>query len=149
MSAAIHLAKLDDLEKLFALVSAFHAEEGINQSDDQRLAALQPLLEGIPYGAVYLLGPQRAPMGYIVVTFAWSVEFGGLDAMLDEIYLRPAVRGRGIATEALISLSKALKEAGVAALHLEVDPTNDRAMRLYGRAGFKLRDRYQLMTRTL
>ncbi|MCV6584575.1 MAG: GNAT family N-acetyltransferase [Marinibacterium sp.] len=149
MSAAIHLAGPDDLPKLLALVTAFHGEEGISQSDDQRMGGIEPLVQGIPHGAAYLLGPKRAPMGYIIVCFSWSVEFGGLDATIDEIYLRPPVRGRGIATEALISIAKALRDAGVVALHLEVDTRNEAAQRLYTRAGFRLRDRYQMMTRVL
>nr|WP_321252530.1 GNAT family N-acetyltransferase [uncultured Ruegeria sp.] len=149
MTAALRLARTDDLDRLMALVSAFHAETGIEQDADQRREALRPLLEGIPHGCIYLIGPGRAPLGYIILTFGWSVEFGGMDGFVDEIYIRPAVRGRGIASEVLHDLPKALAEAGVTALHLEVDRTNDAAQKLYLRSGFKARDRYMLMSRTL
>jgi len=149
MSASLHLARPEDLEKLLPLVQGFHGEEGIQSDDAQRRGALLPLLEGIPYGAIYLIGPTRAPIGYIIVTFTWSVEFGGLDGMIDEFFIRPAVRGRGIATEVLFALPRTLAEAGVRALHLEVDRDNDAALRLYNRARFTARDRYLLMSRTL
>jgi ribosomal protein S18 acetylase RimI-like enzyme len=149
VSAALHLAKPEDLDRLLALVTAFHAEEGLQVSDASRRAGIEPLLSGIPHGAAYLIGPARAPVGYVIVTFGWSVEFGGLGADLDEIYLRPAVRGRGIASETLIKLPAALAEAGVKALHLEVDRDNETAKRLYTRAGFSLRERYMLMTKRL
>ncbi|MEM1004157.1 MAG: N-acetyltransferase [Pseudomonadota bacterium] len=149
MSAALRLARPQDLDRLLALVSAFHAESGIAQDVDQTRAALLPLLEGIPHGCVYLIGPGRAPLGYIILTFGWSVEFGGMDGFVDEIYIRPAVRGRGIATEVLLDLPKALAEAGLTALHLEVDRTNETAQRLYQRTGFKPRDRYILMSKPL
>jgi len=149
MSAALHLAKPDDLDRLCTLVAAFHAEEELASTDEARRAGLAPLLDGIPHGAAYLIGPARAPMGYVIVTFGWSVEFGGMDAFVDEIYLRPAVRGRGIASETLISLPKALAKAGVKALHLEVDRDNETAKRLYTRAGFKARERYMLMSKRL
>ena len=74
-----------------------------------------PLLEGSPHGAVYLIGPARAPIGYAIVSFGWSVEFGGLDGFVDELYLRPAVRRRGIATEALLALGQRLGAAGMTA----------------------------------
>ncbi len=149
MSAALRLARPEDLDRLMALVAAFHSEEGISQDDDQRRNAIAPLLEGIPHGCVYLIGPGRAPLGYIILTFGWSVEFGGMDAFVDEIYVRPAVRGRGIATEVLHDLPKALAGAGLTALHLEVDRTNEAAQKLYLRSGFRLRDRYALMSKTL
>ena len=149
MSAALTLAKPAHLDKLMKLCAAFHAEEGITLSDEGREAGLLPLLEGQPYGAVYLIGPASAPIGYIVICFGWSVEFGGLDAIIDELYIRPGVRGRGIATEALIALPRALSGAGLRAIHLEVDRTNEAALKLYQRAGFKPRDQYMFMSKEL
>ena len=149
MSAALHLAKPDDLDRLLALVAAFHAETGLECSDEGRRRGILPLLEGIPHGVAYLIGPSRAPMGYVIVTFGWSVEHGGMDGFIDEIFLRSAVRGRGIAGEVLIALPKALEKAGVKALHLVVDQSNDAANRLYARSGFVLREQFRLMTRTL
>ncbi|WP_170599587.1 GNAT family N-acetyltransferase [Ruegeria arenilitoris] len=149
MSAALRLARPEDLDRLMGLVAAFHAEAGIEQDPDQRRDALTPLLEGIPHGCIYLIGPSRAPLGYIILTFGWSVEFGGMDGFVDEIYIRPAIRGRGIATEVLLDLPKALAGAGLTALHLEVDRTNEAAHKLYLRTGFKPRDRYMLMSKTL
>lgn len=149
MSAALHLARPDDINRVLALVAAFHAEQGIESTDEARHAALMPLLEGIPHGCIYLIGPARAPLGYVVVTFGWSVEFGGMDGFVDEIYIRPAVRGRGIASEVLIELPKALAAAGLTALHLEVDRENEIAQRLYTRTGFRPRERYMLMSKIL
>ena len=148
MSAALTLATAEHADKLLPLVAAFHAEAGLTSSEEIRRAAVLPLLDGIPHGAAYLIGPPRAPIGYVIVTFGWSVEFGGMDAFVDEIFIRPGVRGRGIASEVLISLPRALAGAGVKALHLEVSKSNANAERLYARAGFKLRDGYHLMTRT-
>jgi len=149
MSAALNLAQPGDLDKVLTLVSAFHAESAIDSTDDSRRAGVEPLLSGIPYGAVYLIGPARAPIGYIIVTFGWSVELGGMDAFVDELYIRPAVRRRGIAGEVLSTLPAALSEAGVKALHLEVDRDNETAQKLYLRSRFKARDRYMLMTKVL
>ena len=144
---ALHLAKPDDLARLDALVAAFHDEAGLPTSDDARRAGLLPLLEGIPHGAAYLIGPARSPIGYIIVCFGWSVEFGGMDGFVDELYLRRAVRGRGIAAEVLTTLPGVLAQAGLKALHLEVDRGDERLRKLYGRAGFRERERYMLMTR--
>lgn len=146
MSAALHLAKPDDLTRLQSLVTRFHNHEGIVQSDEDREAALRPLLEGSPHGAAYLIGPRQGPVGYIVVSFGYSVEMGGIDGFVDEFYIRENVRGRGMGSEVIRTLIPALAEYGVKALHLEVDRTNDKAKRLYGRLGFELRDKHQLMT---
>ena len=149
MSAAFTLAKPEHLDRLIGLVAAFHAEAGIEQTDESRRTGIAPLLDGIPHGVAYLIGPSRAPIGYVIITFGWSVEFGGLDAIVDEIYMRPGVRGRGIASEALLALPNALSAGGVKAVHLEVDKDNQIAQKLYARAGFKPRANYMFMSRKL
>lgn len=149
MSAALTLGKPEHLDKIVSLCAAFHDEAEITQTDEARRDAIAPLLDGSPYGAVYMIGPARAPIGYIAVCFGWSIEFGGLDAIVDELYVRPGVRGRGIATEALIALPKALSAAGLRAVHLEVDRENTAAVKLYQRAGFQPREKYMFMSRQL
>ena len=149
MSTALHLARPEDLDRLLPLVEAFHSEEGIVLEDEDRVAALMPLLDGSPLGAIYLIGPTRAPVGYIVINFGWSVEFGGMDAFVDEFFIRPKVRGRGMGGDTLTALAGALGDAGVRAFHLEVDRDNEPARRLYARSGFEPRTRYMLMTRKL
>ena len=79
MSAVLTLGKPEHLEKLFAMVTSYHAEAGITLSDEARLAGVAPLLEGIPHGIAYLIGPPRSPIGYIIITFGWSLELGGMD----------------------------------------------------------------------
>jgi ribosomal protein S18 acetylase RimI-like enzyme len=144
----LHLAGLEDMEKLLPLVAGFHAHHNISLSEDERRAALTPLLEGIPHGMVYLIGPRKAPVGYIVITLGYSVELGGIDGFVDEFFIREKIRGRGMGSEALTTLLPALKQHGVKALHLEVARDNERAQRLYKRAGFEARETYMLMTRT-
>ena len=143
------LAKPDHLDVVLRLVTDFHQEEGITQDDATRRAAVLPLLEGSPHGAIYIAGPARAPIGYVVVTFGWSLEFGGLDGFVDEIYIRPGVRGRGIGTEILRGLPKSLASAGMKAIHLEVGRGNEKARALYRKMGFEARDDYVLMSRFL
>ena len=148
MTAALHLATPDDLARLEPMVAAYHAFEEIESTPEHRRAALAPLLDGSPHGAVYLIGPRRAPVGYIAVTFGWSIELGGMDGFIDEFFIRDGVRGRGMGSEVLLALLPRLAEAGVVAIHLEVARGNARARALYERRGFAPRDRYTLMTWT-
>ena len=145
MSQLLHLAGANDLERLLPMVARYHAGEGIEMSDEARAEAVKPLLDGSPLGAVWFIGPKMAPVGYVAVSFGWSIEMGGMDAFIDELWVREKVRGRGMGSEALAALIPALVGAGVKALHLEVADGNA-AERIYKRAGFKRRS-FTLMTR--
>jgi ribosomal protein S18 acetylase RimI-like enzyme len=140
---------MDDLDRLTKLVAGFHAHHKIEQDDDTRHNALCPLLEGSPHGAIWLIGPRLSPVGYIAVSFGWSIELGGLEAFLDEFFVRERVRANGMGSEALRALLPALSAQGVKAIHLEIDGDNAPAHKLYERLGFQSRDRYHLMSQML
>lgn len=144
MSQILHLTTPQDLDRLIPMVRSYHQSEGIEVSDEHRRDALLPLLDGSPHGAVWLIGPKMSPVGYVAVSFGWSIELGGMDGFIDELWIREKVRGRGMGGEALSLLLKTLKDSGVKAMHLEMAEGNP-AERLYGRAGFRRRD-FALLT---
>lgn len=144
MSQILHLADAGDFDRLLPMIRAYHDAEGIEVGDDHRRDAVMPLLEGSPHGAVWFIGPKMSPVGYAVVSFGWSIELGGLDGFVDEIWVREKVRGRGMGSDAVSALQSALKSAGIKALHLEMAEGNP-AERIYRRAGFRRRD-FALMT---
>ena len=149
MSAALTLATGDNFDQIAPLIAAFHAEVGIRLNDTDRTNAIAPILDGIPCGAAYLIGRPRAPIGYIIITFGWSIGIGDMDGFKDELYVRSGVRNLGIASEVLLSLPRELAGAGLKVLQLKVHATNERAARVYARAGFRLHEDYTLMTRRL
>jgi len=144
MSQLLHLATETDFDRLMPMVAAYHAEEGIESDESHRAEAIRPLLQGSPLGAIWLIGPKMSPVGYVCACFGWSIELGGMDGFVDELWIREKVRGRGMGGDALVALQKALSEAGLRALHLEIGDENP-AERLYYRAGFRRR-KFNLMT---
>jgi GNAT superfamily N-acetyltransferase len=77
------------------------------------------------------------PAGYVVLTLGYGMEYGGLRGFVDDLFVRPGHRGRGLAARALERLRSACAELGVRSLHVEVGAENDGARRLYERAGFR------------
>ncbi len=140
MTTAIHLCGPADLPRLDPLVARHHAEIGLDSDADARQALLGPLLEGSPLGAVWLFGPSRAPSGYLVAGFGWSLAAGGMAASVEALFVRPSIRRRGIATEVLTAIAGALRDGGVRALHLDAADGDEAARRLARRAGFAAAD---------
>jgi GNAT superfamily N-acetyltransferase len=140
-----------DLEALHAMRREFYADDGSAFADGVARAALAELLAQPAWGRVWVLADDEAggaPAGFAILAFGFSLEFHGRDAFVDELYLRAPYRGRGLGALALAALEDAAREAGVRALHLEVDPANDRALALYDRWGFRRHAR-TLMTKWL
>lgn len=130
-------------------MNRFAQEFALDQTAQDRAAAVGPLLDGHPYGMAYLLGPKRAPVGYCIVTLGWGIDAGGMTATIDEFYIRDTIRGRGIAGEVLQLLAVTLKGASVTALRLDVQSDAPALKKLFEKAGFKPRDGQLRMTRSL
>jgi len=76
--------------------------------------------------------------GYATLFKYWYNEFGGMVLNVDELFVKPEFRDRGIATLYLTELSKNTKE--FVAMSLEVLPANKGAFSLYKRAGFAAKE---------
>lgn len=128
-------AGLSDEALLLELIREF-CELDRHSYDEARLRpALAPLLRGDEYGVIWIIGEGQ---GYAVVTWSYSLESGGRDALLDEIYLRDRCSGLGSA--ALQEIQADLRERGLARMFLETEAHNARVRRFYARQGFSEED---------
>jgi len=144
MSPTFTLADAADAELLVGLMREFYAVEHLAFDEGAAREALALILNRRAYGLVYVMRVGEEVAGYVVLAFGFSLEFRGRDALVDELYVREAFRGRGVGRAALSMLEEVCREEGVRALHLEVDRTNVRAQRLYRGAGYVDHDRYLL-----
>lgn len=136
-----------DLPLLERLVRAYYVEDGHSFQDDRQPAALAALAAGEPFGRAWLIVLDRRPVGYVVLSWGFSVEAGGREACLDEIYLVPEVRNRGLGRGALALVDAEARAVGVRRVFLEVERRN-RVIGLYRRAGYVDHDRF-LMSKFL
>ena len=139
-------AQPSDLNQLLTWVADYHAFEGIKSDHAHRLRAISPLLYGSPYGDIHIITQHDVDVGYVIFCYGWSVEFGSAEAILDELYLCPMMRGQGLGTIALRDRITALKVAGIILITLEVDHNNLAAQSLYRNMGFELLEKYGYMS---
>jgi GNAT superfamily N-acetyltransferase len=129
-----------DLPALARMAAAFNDEDGHPLSRAGR-RALEELCAGTPHGLGLMIEHEKHTIGYIVIGLGFSIEYGGIDGFLDEFFVEPRHRGRGLGTAALVELGKLARRMKIKALHLEAMPGNDGAARLYQRLGYKLSNR--------
>jgi GNAT superfamily N-acetyltransferase len=148
MQAHFRAGTLTNLAIFLPLMRAFYAEDRHPFDEGRARSALAGLLEDSRWGLAWLIDVDGALAGYVVLTFGYSLEFGGRDATLDELYLREAYRGQGIGRQVLEHVIDVCREHGIHALHLEVEVHNRRAHGVYRAMGFA-EDDSTLMTKVL
>jgi ribosomal protein S18 acetylase RimI-like enzyme len=145
MSVVIRQGNEGDLADLLALMREFYAESGYSLNSARARDAFLPLLTPGALGQVWLAELDGEPAGHLVLTFCYSMEYGGRSAFVDDLFVRPAARQRGVG-RALVERARAICEAlGIRAMHLEVARENAPAQALYRAVGFESTDR-QLLT---
>ncbi|MDB5255617.1 MAG: hat [Chitinophagaceae bacterium] len=78
---------------------------------------------------------QEQIIGYALLFSFWSNEYGGMVLTLDELYVMPSYRSRGISSHYIQTLEN--NSSSYVLLALEVMPGNEKAKVLYTRLGFK------------
>jgi GNAT superfamily N-acetyltransferase len=147
MPIAFHLAHPEDLPALLLMMKELQNDDPWSLPFDEREAAkaVDHLLRDPSLGRIWMIASGVEIVGYIVMAFDYSLEYGGRGAWIDEFFVRRNSRASGIGTQALEFFLAQAKELGVTAVHLEVNHGN-RALELYRRMGFEDHQRY-LMTK--
>ena len=94
--------------------------------------AFEELMKGDRYLVGFIIRYGQKAAGYALLAKSYSREAGGICYWVDEVYLRPAFRGKGLGKE-LLSYAETL---GAKRLRLEVVPDNERAIGLYRSFGY-------------
>lgn len=145
---AFRAATPGDLDALLALQRAYYGEDGYGFDPDVARTALARLLADPALGQAWLAEQDGRAVAYAVLTLGWSLELGGRDAFLDELYVTPAARGCGLGRAGLAAVEAGARSRGVRILHLEVEHDKPAAHALYRRSGFADRGR-ALMSKPL
>jgi GNAT superfamily N-acetyltransferase len=141
-------ARPADIDGLLRLQARYYLEDGYPHRARSARRAWAVLLSDHRVGGAWVAESRRELVGYVVVTLGFSLEYLGVDAFVDELYLAPAVRRMGLGRVALQLAERGCRKAGVRALHLEVERGKAGARELYRRAGFADHERL-LMTKQL
>ena len=133
-------AEHSDIPQLVELMRAFYAESSFRLDRDGARRAFECLIAEPVHGAVWLIECDGVPVGHIVLSLRFTMEFGGLSGYIDDLFVRPTHRRRGAARAGLEALFAECHRRGCRSIHVEVSSDNEAANVLYRRYGLVLGD---------
>lgn len=136
MAISFEVGASKDVESFIALMREYYEYDGHGWDEPFARRAIATFLAEPAYGRAWLIRDSGMAVGYVVLTFGFSLQYGGRDSFLDELYLRESYRGQGIGAQVIDFLKSVCLSEGVRALHLEVVRSNLGAYRFYQRMGF-------------
>ena len=127
----------DDRSAYLKMASDFYASDAvlIHVCEDNLIKTFDELMRSDQYVECHIFELDGNAAGYALLAKTFSQEAGGLTVWIDELYVSPEYRGRGIGTAYLEHLIN-MRGENLRRLRLEVEPENEGAVRLYRSIGF-------------
>ncbi len=142
-------ASRDDIPLLVGLMDEFYAEAGYELDRERAANAFTAMLADARLGYVWIIQGEHRDVGHVVLTLKFAMEYGDIVSCLDDLYVQPGWRNKGLSTAALLEVRSFCETAGIRAITVEVSHNNSPAQKVYRRVGFaEPRDR-QLLTLAL
>lgn len=129
--------KEEDRELYYHYADLFYHSDAVNAPVpfENYVGTFDEMMRSDVYLRGYLFEDGGEPCGFALLSKTYSQEAGGISVTIEEIYIDPAHRSKGLATE-FFDFLKSKRE--IMRLRLEVEDDNEGAKRLYERMGFEL-----------
>lgn len=132
----IREARLSDLEAVYGLVQMQMTEHHI-PANGRLEKAVRQVLADQTYGFILVAEIAGEIVGFTYISLIWSLEHAGLSAWMDELFVLPEQRNRGIGQQLIDASMQACEDRKLRAIDLEVEHGHEDVVRLYQRNDFR------------
>jgi GNAT superfamily N-acetyltransferase len=138
-------ANEDDLLLFLELMTEFYGESGYELERNSTTKAFQAILEQPKLGRIWFIQDGSQDVGHVLVTFKFAMEYAGMIACIDDLFVRSPYRNRGLSTAALEEIRTYCKANQLRGMTVEVGNDNAPAQKVYRRIGFETLENRQLL----
>lgn len=127
--------KKEHADEVIAMMNVFYHSPAVytDGSDEIYRADVENCINDSPYLEGYVFEEDGNILGYSMIAKSFSTEFGKPCIWIEDIYLKPDYRDRGIGSTFISFVSEKYSDA---ILRLEVEEENERAVHVYQKSGF-------------
>lgn len=127
------------------ILRLYEEDPGGKNMNGEKIARTIDTLQNNPaLGKIIIIEADGRMVGYALLIHYWSNEYGGFIVFIDELYISPGYRSRGIGARFIREVMSG-KWAEAKACVMETLPGNKKALDLYLRLGFRVDDRKRLI----
>ncbi len=139
----------EDYERFIELIDEFYHSEAVLHTVNTKNydITFDLCVKGDPFVTCYMYEEDGEVNGYVLLSFAYSNEVGGMVVWIEEVYVPAKHRGKGIGTALMNFVHEHYKDSAKR-FRLEATHDNDKAIALYKSMGYEILD-YLQMTRDL
>ena len=133
--------EIADISIITQMMQDFYAIDNYPMDVEVAKTLFQEFISNEHLGKSWLIYSENEIVGYIILTFIFSFEYGGKIAFVDELFIKETARGKGFGKEAIQFIQQEVPKLKLKLLYLEVEPHNENAQKLYLAHDFELHNR--------
>ena len=133
--------EITDISTITQMMQDFYAIDNYPMDVEVAKNLFQEFISNEHLGKSWMIYSENEIVGYIILTFIFSFEYGGKIAFVDELFIKETARGKGIGKEAIQFIQGEVPKLSLKLLYLEVEPHNENAQKLYLAHDFELHNR--------
>ena len=133
--------EIADISIITQMMEDFYAIDNYPMDIEVAKTLFQEFITHEHLGKSWLIYSENEIVGYIILTFIFSFEYGGKIAFVDELFIKETARGKGIGKEAIQFIQREVPKLSLKLLYLEVEPHNENAQKLYLAHDFEFHNR--------
>jgi GNAT superfamily N-acetyltransferase len=131
----IRAARADEIEEMLPLILSYCEFYEVEPDEDGIRRMFDTLIGDPNQGAVFIARDDDRAVGFATLDWKWSSLKGARIGYLEDLFVHPEARGKGIA-DALIGIcADRCRELGMPAMEWLTAPDNLRAQQVYNRTG--------------
>jgi GNAT superfamily N-acetyltransferase len=128
-------ARENEVEELLPLIRAYCDFYEASPSDESLRVMLATLIADPSQGAVFIARDGGRAVGVATLDWKWSSLKAARIGYLEDLFVDPEARGRGIADALIEICAERCRELGMPAMQWQTAPDNLRAQQVYERTG--------------
>lgn len=133
--------EISDISIITQMMQDFYAIDNYPMDIEVAKELFYEFISNENLGKSWLIYSENEIVGYIILTFIFSFEYGGKIAFVDELFIDETARGKGFGKEAIQFIQAEVPKLSLNLLYLEVEPHNENAQKLYLAHDFELHNR--------
>jgi len=131
----IRPARQDEIEEMLPLIRAYCEFYETEPDDDGLRKMFSTLIAEPSQGAVFIARDGDRAVGFASLDWKWSSLKAARIGFLEDLFVDPEGRGKGIADALIEACAERCRELGMPYLQWETAPDNHRAQQVYNRTG--------------
>ena len=131
----IRPARADEVDELLPLMRAYCEFYESSPSDEGLRTMLATLIAEPAQGDVFIASDGGRAVGVATLDWKWSSLKGARIGYLEDLFVDPEARGKGIADALIEICAERCRELGMPAMQWATAPDNKRAQQVYDRTG--------------